>query len=768
MGCHLQSPSLDQPTFLFFFSSPVVAGMNPPGLAEGEDSDGDDSDEENDVPSTVPVSFVATNAPDSFQDIPDRQFEPDKGKVAGNISRQEFRSFWVNELKADVWTMNVIQEGYKLPFTSSPGKYQERNNKSARQEKPYLISSVASLCDRGVVKKLQCRPWCTNPLTVSSRLVEGKIKKRLCIDLSRHVNLFLKLEAMAMNTLDKSLALIEPGDWMATYDLTSAFHHIPIHPDHHKYLGFTIENEQGQEEFYAYTCMPFGLATATQCLARVTKAITRFAALQGIRNSLVIDDGRIGAATKELCVQQLHIVLSIWKRAGFVISQEKSDTADTVSQRKAYLGFEIDTVAMVVSASPRKLESVKSSIDSLLLHPDSAPSKEVTSVVGKMTALQPAFGSVVQLLSRTAQQDLAAIVDRCGWRSRVPLSDNTRKCLNHFSAMMIRLNGALIPSLHNAVPLEIVLEPSPQSEGKTVTDTHVNISNASILVSDASDIGHCHYSIKHGKQLFHQGLFSDNDRSRSSGHRELLAVLSALRHYGPEDHPLKKRHVLWLTDSTNLCVFLTKGSKKPSIQADVLEVHWLCHELVIRLTPIHLKRDDYRIQVADAGSRPYDPDDWSIDKVSFDALIDQVQITVDAFAHTSNAKAKKFFSYGLCPGSAAIDAFTQDWSDEIAWLCPPVSLIIPTVKKLCSSRMSGILVVPLWRSAVFWTTLFPDGRHAVPQCWKIVKFYPHVVRGPFCYNPIMQGTTAFPFLAIFFVSAGFGYRPMSGHIMCPQ
>ena len=71
--------------------------------------------------------------------------------------------------------------------------------------------------------------------------------------------------------------------------------------------------------------------------------------------------------------------------------------------------------------------------------------------------------------------------------------------------------------------------------------------------------------------------------------------------------------------------------------------------------------------------------------------------------------------------------------------------------------MSGILIVPLWRSAMFWTTLFPDGVHAISPCWKIIKFHPHVVRGQFCYNPLMQGTTSFPFLAIYFVSAGLGY-----------
>ena len=572
------------------------------------------------------------------------------------------------------------------------------------------------------------------------------------------------MEAMTMNTLDKSLALVQQGDWMATYDLTSAFHHIPIHPDYHKYLGFVIENEQGEEEFYAYTCMPFGLATATQCLARVTKAICRYAALQGIRNSLYIDDGRVGAATKELCVQHLHQILSIWTRAGFVIATDKTDTADSIAQSKPYLGFVIDAQSMVVTATERKMDTVRHSIEGLLLHPDTVSAKELASVIGKIVALDPAFGSVVQLLTRTAQQELSATVADGGWRRRVRISDQTRKCLAKFASSMQELNGALIPCLHNVIPLETVLAPSTFTSNRTLTAIASEVSQASIIASDASDIGHCCYSVKHGSVIYHQGIFSASEASFSSGHRELLAVLYALRQHDSVSHPLQGRHVLWLTDSTNLCVFLTKGSKKPAIQADVLELHWLCHDRAIRLTPIHLKRNDFRIQVADAGTRFFDPDDWTIDRISYARLTENMVIDVDIFAHTLNAKVGKFFSYGQCPHTAAVDAFSQDWTDLVAWICPPISLIIPAVKKACRTRMSGIFLVPLWRSAAFWTTLFPDGNHALPQCWQIIKLHPHIVRGKFCYNPLIQGTTQFPFLAVYFVSAGIGYKSRAGSI----
>ena len=98
------------------------------------------------------------------------------------------------------------------------------------------------------------------------------------------------------------------------------------------------------------------------------------------------------------------------------------------------------------------------------------------------------------------------------------------------------------------------------------------------------------------------------------------------------------------------------------------------------------------MQAAENGSHFFDPDEWTIDKVSFEGLTKGINILTDVFAHTSNAKSRRFFSYGCCPRSSGIDAFAQDWRDLVVWACPPIFLIIPTVRKICATRMSGILV----------------------------------------------------------------------------
>ena len=96
------------------------------------------------------------------------------------------------------------------------------------------------------------RPLCCSPLTVASRYVNGLLKLRMCIDLSRYINLLLKKEAVSLPSLEKAIKTLLPGDYQATFDLKSAFHHVLIHPDHRKYLGFSISGPDGLPRYFVF------------------------------------------------------------------------------------------------------------------------------------------------------------------------------------------------------------------------------------------------------------------------------------------------------------------------------------------------------------------------------------------------------------------------------------------------------------------------------------------------------------------------------------
>lgn len=186
------------------------------------------------------------------------------------------------------------------------------------------------------------------------------------------------------------------------------------------------------------------------------------------------------------------------------------------------------------------------------------------------------------------------------------------------------------------------------------------------------------------------------------------------------------------------------------IQALILEVLSIARESNLHLIPIHLRREDPRIQMADAGSKIPDSDDWSVDNESFKELERQFgPFTVDLFAEENNYQVKKFYSNYKCPLSSGINTFCHSWDKENAWVCPPVKKIIQVMKKLQSTKGSGVLVVPEWQRASFWPFIqTSSGEYSA--CFKnMVRFHPKIVQNQRARSAL-SGDTGFAFLALFY------------------
>ena len=80
------------------------------------------------------------------------------------------------------WVQSVRKDGYKLPFREFPCDYEEKNNKTAREDLPYVREAIGKLLAKGLVKTICCKLKCVNLLSVSSRMVDGSLKKRLCLE----------------------------------------------------------------------------------------------------------------------------------------------------------------------------------------------------------------------------------------------------------------------------------------------------------------------------------------------------------------------------------------------------------------------------------------------------------------------------------------------------------------------------------------------------------------------------------------------------------
>ena len=88
---------------------------------------------------------------------------------------------------------------------------------------------------------------CINPLSVATN---SKLKKKLCIDLSRKYNGLSQSKKFRIESTREALQVIRRGDWMFSFNLKSAYLMIPVHPRFTRYLGFAVEEDDGSKTYY--------------------------------------------------------------------------------------------------------------------------------------------------------------------------------------------------------------------------------------------------------------------------------------------------------------------------------------------------------------------------------------------------------------------------------------------------------------------------------------------------------------------------------------
>ena len=667
-----------------------------------------------------------------------KNFKQDSS-VCGNIHAADKRAFWLDVLKADKWTRSVLEKGYIIPFKKTPPVYQEPNNKSAKDNPDFVNESLPKLLKSGVVQETLIKPRCVSPLTVAIRVLpDGERKMRLCWDGSRCINPLIKDESLRFADLNKALQLVDQDDYMGVLDLTSCYHHLRMNEEMYQYLGFSWTGEDGVERYYYYTALPFGLKSAAFAITRLTKCFVKYFAALGIPFSIFIDDGKLQGKTKEQTAARLKFVIETFQKAGWVVAMQKSDTFESVSQAKKYLGFRIESRTMTLHAEDDKIDAVRKDIEEIL-QKDSPPIKELAQVAGRIISLLPAVGPICSLLTRSAYFLITFVTRRWGWKSgKVRWSSDCRRELALFSEKVSEFNGQPI---------------NREEAQKTLQEIVIAQKDKNIIAGDASAKLVCAYDIHDATRLFFQEKLTDTELSYSSGHRELCTIKKALLRHADKVlavasfSPFKR--IIWLTDAENVVIFLTKGSRKEPIQKDILLILELCHKLNITIIPVHLSRNNPLLVAADEGTRVSPADNWGLSDQDFNWINDSFgDFSIDLFADPGNKRNSRYYSLFHHFDAIGVDAFTFCWTEERVFCCPPTHLIIQAYRKILLDKCSGILIVPEWRSHTYWPILFSDGIHCL-NSFKIVRFIPKL-RMSQDHVGVLQRDNPFTFLAIEF------------------
>ena len=229
--------------------------------------------------------------------------------------------------------------------------------------------------------------------------------------------------------------------------------------------------------------------------------------------------------------------------------------------------------------------------------------------------------------------------------------------------------------------------------------------------------------------------------------RELLAIKKTLLQF--QHDQVADRNILWLTDSENVVSFLHKGSHKPHIQKLVFECLVLARGINCNLEPLHLLREDPRIQMADTGSKVRDTDNWSIDQLTFDSFDNDFGFDIDLFADANNKRVPRYVSKFYDEHAVATDAFSIPWVG-MCWICPPASALIRIARRITSSKCQGLVIVPNWPASQFFNCFFTHDNTPRPPFRFIKEFRPFIIQNEQASQTPLLGYTLFSFFALYF------------------
>ena len=269
-----------------------------------------------------------------------------KGKLRENVS-------FYQSIGAPDFVLNVIRNGYRLPFVNFPDSVILPNNRSARDHSSFVDEALLELLSSGRVIQVVDAPFVVNPLSVS---VQPSGKKRLMLDL-RHVNKCLKKYRFKYEDWRVALSYFEKDAHMFSFDLKSGYHHIEIASEHQTFLGISWKLHQAEGfQYFVFSVLPFGLSTAPYIFTKCIRPLQKYWRLQGVKIAICLDDGLVIDNDYGICKTLSSRIKEDFRRVGFVANAEKS-IWDPV-QSIVWLGLCWNSLNGTICITERRLNTI--------------------------------------------------------------------------------------------------------------------------------------------------------------------------------------------------------------------------------------------------------------------------------------------------------------------------------------------------------------------------------------------------------------------------
>jgi len=570
---------------------------------------------------------------------------------------------------------NPVEDGRSFPLTESQSKW--------------LDVEIARLLEVGAIEHLGWDQGLSRkpPGAVLSAPVflvhkKGPKKWRLVIDL-RRLNSVLEDRPCKYEGIGTLARMAGRGWWMITFDLAQGYHHVLMADSAKGWMAFRVHGQ-----WYRYKVLPFGLKWSPWIFTKLTRVMLRHWRSLGVMVTAYIDDFTVVAATRdELLMVRDTIIVPTLERLGWI--RETSKGQWEPAQSAEVLGFMVDLEEGRIYIPEAKLQNV----EKLCNQPvgKTMTKKELASLVGTIGSLKRA-APLIQLYLREAYTLIGRPRSAQGWRALVQL---TQVVVSDLAWI-----GSHIRALHGA-PL---WRPS----------------KVLVLKTDAAGTNGWGAYLQ-GMDAWARGAHTAEEAGWLIHQQELHAVLMGIKAFGTM---LAGRMVECQVDSTVALTYIANGGgRDPWMNQLTRRIHWELQAVGASLYKAVWIRGAQN-QEADCMSRWVDLDDWQLR----DSTIFQIKQAfggwqVDRFADHLNARATLFNSVFHVPGTAGVDAFSQDWGGQVNLLVPPLYLIARVLQHLVEDQAAGILVVPWWEAQPWWPILLRVSLGWIPlgSGWEMAK-----------------------------------------------
>ncbi|XP_060076460.1 uncharacterized protein LOC132556090 [Ylistrum balloti] len=396
---------------------------------------------------------------------------------------------------------------------------------------------------------------------------------------------------------------------------------------------------------------------------------------------MYLDDG-FGCGKDFSGTQSLaHDIKSDLLKSGFVPKAEKSLWVPV--QVLQFLGCTIDSERFILYVTESRVEKILKTleyIEETVRKSRRVPARKVASLVGQIISMSVVIGSVSQIMTRYISMDISQVFS---WSAYIKLSDESLLQLKFWRENVNNINVKTLSEVEKC---------------------------SKIIYSDASGSGFGGYEVNTVNGVAH-GVWTEEESGKSSTWRELVGVLRVLKSLGTT---LSGHRVKWFTDNTGVFKIVDKGSMKLDLQLVAKDIFHTCIKYAISLEMEWIPRT--LNDRADYLSRVLEKDDWGISINSLNIIIQRwATLDVDWFSSEHNAKLPVFFSRFWSEGSTGVDAFVHYWGDSRGLFVPPPCLILRVVRKMIYEKAQGVLVIPLWKSAMFWSVISKKDGTFIPQ-----------------------------------------------------